>query len=123
MISSSDAQRAVRGDQFGLARSPHRHHHRDGSCIQAAASRDRAAREEDVWRVGVEEVPPLEQAPWVVDGRVKYFEPRGAKSRLVIELSGYPLGSRPDAEHRNRAYDGGLADEDSRGSSGCLCVA
>jgi len=74
------AGRAVGRDQLGLARAPDRHadgnYHRD----QAAACGNGTARVEDMRRVGVEEEPPLEQAPGVVDRRTEEVEPRRAQA-------------------------------------------
>src|SRR5260221_14431442 len=69
------ARGAVGRDQLGLARAPDRHadgnHHRD----QAAACGNGTAHVEYMRRVGVEEEPPLEQAPGVIDRRAEEIEP------------------------------------------------
>ena len=57
----------VGGDQPRLPRAPDRHAHRNAHRSQAAATRDRTAHVEDIGCVGIEEEPPFEQAPGVVD--------------------------------------------------------
>jgi hypothetical protein len=70
------ACRAVGRDQLGLPCAPHRHGHGDDGGGEAAAGRDRTATQEDVGGVGIEEVPPLEQPPRVIDRRAQQVEPR-----------------------------------------------
>lgn len=72
--------RAVGRDQARLPRAPDRHADGDHHRQQAAAARDGAAGVEHARRVGVEEEPPLEQAPWVVDRRAEKIEPGRAKA-------------------------------------------
>ncbi len=74
------ACRAVGRNQPRLARAPDRHTDGDHHRQQAAAARDGAAGIEHAGRVGIEEEPPLEQFPRVVDRRAKKIEPGRAKA-------------------------------------------
>ena len=89
------ACRTVGRDQPGLPCAPHRHRDGDEGTGEAAACRDGTAAQEDVGRIGIEEVPPLEQLPRVIDRHTEQVEPRRAESHLVSQCSRRPLGGTP----------------------------
>ncbi len=74
------AGRAIGRHFARLARAPHRHGDGDHHGQQAAARRDHAAGVEHLRRVGVEEEPPLEQLPRVIDRRAVEVEPGRAQA-------------------------------------------
>ena len=80
VLRTRPAGRSVGRDQTRLPRAPDRHADGDHHPQQAAATRDGAARVKDARRVGVEEEPPLEQPPRVIDRRAEEIEPRRAKA-------------------------------------------
>src|SRR3989344_7957070 len=56
-------------------------------------------------RVSVEEKPPLEQPPRVIDRRAEEVEPGSTQAQLIAQCGGSPLRGTPhtgddDAEHR-----------------------
>ena len=89
------ACRTVGRDQLGLPCTPHRHGDGDDGTGEAAACCDGTAAQEDVGRIGIEEVPPLEQPPRVIDRRSEQVEPRRAEAHLVSQCSRRPLGGTP----------------------------
>src|SRR5438132_722794 len=90
VIGISPTRRAVGRDELRLPRSPYRHGDRDQHGHQAAATRDRAADVEHMRRVGIEEEPPLEQSPGVIDRCSEEVEPRRAQAYLVAQGGGSP---------------------------------
>jgi len=74
------AGRAVGRDQARLPRAPDRHANRHQHCDKTAAARDGAAGVEHPRRVSVEEEPPLEQPPRVIDRRAEEIKPGRAKA-------------------------------------------
>lgn len=80
VIRVRPACRAVGRNQPRLARAPDRHTDGDHHRQQATAARDGAAGIEHARRVGIEEEPPLEQFPRVVDRCAEKIEPGRAKA-------------------------------------------
>ncbi|MPN00696.1 hypothetical protein SDC9_147892 [bioreactor metagenome] len=80
VIRVRPACRAVGRDQARLARAPNRHADGNQHGHQAIAARDGAADVKDARRVGIEEEPPLEQPPGVIDRRTEEVEPGRAKA-------------------------------------------
>ncbi len=80
VIRFGPACRTVGGDEARLPRTPHRHGDGNHHGHQAAAARDGPAYVENMRRIGVEEEPPLEQSPGVVDRRSEEIKPRRAKA-------------------------------------------
>src|SRR3546814_8146046 len=65
---------------------------------------------EYVWRVGVVMIPPREDGPRPIDGRVPSHEPGGYKLRLIAELRRTPLRRGPVARDDDREQEKDLAD-------------
>ena len=78
-------------------------------CQQAAASGDAAANVEDFRRIGIEDEPPLEQTPGVIDRRAQQLEPGRAKVSLVTERSSRPLRGTPHPGQGNGQHHQHLA--------------
>src|SRR5690606_41800598 len=70
------ARGAVGCDELRLSSPPHRHGDGDHRADEPAACCYSAAAHEDVGCVSIEEVPPFEQSPWVIDRNVEETEPR-----------------------------------------------
>src|SRR3546814_15964731 len=79
------AGRAVGRDQARLPRAPDRHANRHQHGDKTAAARDGAAGVEHARRVGVEEEPPLEQPPRVIDRRAEETKQGQPKCELVAK--------------------------------------
>ena len=92
------ACRAVGRDQLGLPGAPHRHGDGQRGAGEAAARCDGAAAQEDVGRIGIEEVPPLEQPPRVIDGRAIQVEPRRTEAHLIPQCRRRPLRGAPQSQ-------------------------
>lgn len=105
---------AVGGDVLGLPRAPDR----AGDCRQcrgdAAASGDGAAGAEDVRRISLIDIPPLEQPPRVIERKAINDEPGLAKTGLKAELEGDPLRREPCAGKRDAEHNQHLSDEHLR---------
>jgi len=56
-------------------------------------------------------IPPREDGPRPIDGRVPSHEPGGSKLRLIAELRRTPLRRGPDARDDDREHDKDLADQ------------
>ncbi|MCY1555915.1 hypothetical protein D9M68_926160 [compost metagenome] len=104
LIRIGPARRAVGRNPPSLAcaRDGHAdgHHQRE----QATAGGDATADVEDLRRVGIEEEPPLEQTPGVIDRRTQPFEPGRPQACLVAErgsgpLRGTPHSGKSDGQH------------------------
>jgi len=67
---------------------------------------DGAAYVEDMRRVGIEEEPPLEQPPGVIDRRSEEIKPGRAKAYLIGQSGGCPLCCTPYTGDHD-AEDGG----------------
>jgi hypothetical protein len=80
VIRIRPACRAVGRDQARLTGAPNRHADGHQHGHQAAAARDGAAGVKDARSVGIEEEPPLEQPPRVIDRRTEEVEPGRAKA-------------------------------------------
>src|SRR5690606_11089079 len=80
VICFGPARRTVGGDEARLPRAPHRHRNGNDHGHEAAATRDGPAYVEDMRRIGIEEEPPLEQPPRVIDRRSKEVKPRRAEA-------------------------------------------
>lgn len=114
VIGIRPARRAVGRDQLRLARAPDRHADGDHHGYQAAAARDGAADVEDARRIGIEEEPPLEQAPWVVNRRAQEIEPGRAQAQLVAQGRCCPLCGAPHARDHDAEHDSDLAEQHVR---------
>lgn len=99
VICRGPASGSVGGDRPRLPRAPDRHAYCHAHRGQTAAARYRAAHVEDIGCVGVEEEPPFEQAPGVVDRRAEGLEPRSAQACLMAEGRSGPLGCTLHADH------------------------
>ncbi|KAG1255873.1 hypothetical protein G6F68_010050 [Rhizopus microsporus] len=92
------------------------HRHADGNQHgdKAAAAGNRAANVEDTRCVGVEEEPPLEQPPRVIDRRAQEVEPGRAKAYLIAKGCCRPLCGCPHAGDHDAEYDGNLTEQHVR---------
>ncbi|MCY1495380.1 hypothetical protein D9M68_292810 [compost metagenome] len=109
LIRLGPACRPVGRNLPSLARPPEGHadSHRQGQ--QAAAGGDAATDVENVRRIGIEEKPPLEQTPRVIDGHAQPFEPGRSQARLVAKRGGRPLRGTPDPGKGNGQHHQHLA--------------
>ncbi len=107
------ARRAVGRDTSRRPRAPDGR--RDGGARgeQTARRRDRPATQKDARRIGIEEVPPLEQLPRLVDRNARDAEPWRSEPRLVAQCSSSPLRGRPDAAQCDAEHHDDLSKQDA----------
>ena len=112
LLPAGPARRTVGGDQPILPRPPKRPDDRNDNTCEPARSRDHAGLVEDRRRIGVVGVPPLEEAPGVIDRPGEDPEPGQAEPRLVGELGRGPFGRYPQAANHDREDDQDLAEKE-----------
>src|SRR5699024_3595974 len=71
----SPACGAIGGNEFGLPGAPDRHANGDQYGDQTTAARNGTTNIKNMRRVRVEEEPPFEQSPWVINRRIEKGEP------------------------------------------------
>src|SRR3546814_16657814 len=81
-----------------LTCAPERSRDRTRASKEAARGGDRPRSVENLGRIGLEMIPPGEERPWLVDGRVEQREPARSGFRLLTESSGAILRSATAAE-------------------------
>src|SRR5690606_20154017 len=69
---------------------------------------------EDLWRIGTEEEPPVEQPPGVIDRRAEAVEPGRAQAYLITQGGGCPLRGGPHAGDHDAKYGGDLPEQHVR---------
>ncbi|MNP18459.1 hypothetical protein D3C76_1109430 [compost metagenome] len=109
LIRIGPARRAIGGDLPRLAGAPDGHADGHPQGQQAAARSDATANIEDVRRVGIEEEPPLEQSPRVIDRRAQPFEPGRSQASLVAKCGSGPLRGPPHPGKGNGQHRQNLA--------------
>ena len=109
LLPARPARRAVGGDEPVLPCPPQRPDDGNGDAREPARSCDHTGLVEDRRRISVVGVPPLEEAPGVIDRPGEDHEPGQAESRLVGELGRGPLGRHPQAANHHREDDQDLA--------------
>ena len=115
LLPARPARRAVGGDEPVLPGAPQRADDGDDDARKSARRCDHAGLVEDRRRIGVVGVPPLEEAPGVIDRPGEDREPGQAEPRLVGELGRGPLGRHPQAADHHREDDQDLAEEELGG--------
>ena len=98
--------RAIGGGDAGFARTPDRQGGRDRNSKDAARCGDVSPLDKNLWRIGVEGVPPPEKRDRNIDRHAtRDLEPWLPELRLVAELPGHPLRRRP-LRHEQHRPDG-----------------
>src|SRR3546814_6514874 len=105
------ARRPIGRDMARLTCAPERSRDRTRASKEAARGGDRPRSVENLGRIGLEMIPPGEERPWLVDGRVEQSEPGRTEFRLIDERRGAILSRAPDAEDHDQEDDEYLAEQ------------
>ena len=116
--------RSISCDIAFVSAAPNRSDHCRNGAEQPAACRNHSRFGEDLRRVSLVGVPPLEQAPGFVDWKLEYYKPGRPQSRLKAKLIGRPLGRAPERPDYNGEDHDDLTDQNfCRGHRGLTGIS
>ncbi len=114
LVRRRPARRAVGDDAFGFARPRDRHGDRRRDRGEAAGRGDGGAFDEDLWRIGVEMIPPPKEGRRHINWQCSQLEPSWPELRLKPQPPSGPLRRAPGRGEHDRKDDEDCAPEDSR---------
>ncbi len=104
--------------QPALPRAPQRTDHRRRAAHEAGCPCQHARLVEHLGRIGLKEIPPLEQLPRLINRPAGEDEPWRSELRLIAQHVRAPLCRRPHAQNDDGEHNSDLADQEFGGGHG-----